>query len=519
MADIVLINPRFEISYWGMEHALPLVGKRANLPVACLPLLAALTPGEHTVTLIDENVEPIDWERCERADIVGITGMSVQRFRMKEILAELKQRGCFCVAGGPWVTVQEDYFGDLVDVIFVGEAEDTWPRFLDEWREGRHADRYEQVEKTDMSKVPTPRFDLLKIKHYAFGSLQFSRGCPFQCEFCDIIVTFGRRPRIKTGAQVIAELDAIHRTRIPIVFIVNDNLIGNKKAIKEVLRDVIAWQERHNYALTFFTEASIDLADDPELVDLMVQANFIATFIGIESPDEDSLREAKKFQNVRGGGTMLEKVHRIQEAGLEVWCGMIMGFDHDDPGIFDRQVQFIQDARIAFSMSGMLSAIPKTPLHDRLAADGRLDLADTCEYGTNVVPLLMSRQELRDGYIRVLNDIYEPEAYFERTEALFLEPSFDIGINKRRPWLSSPKSYLGEALFFFQGIGLFARLMTSIGEPSLRREYRKRLGRFLRVHRRPGLVLLYLFHMAMHYHAYQLAKQVANPEMQLINSY
>jgi radical SAM superfamily enzyme YgiQ (UPF0313 family) len=519
MADIVLINPRFEISYWGMEHALPLVGKRANLPVACLPLLAALTPGKHTVTLIDENVEAIDWARCERADIVGITGMSVQRFRMKEILTELKRRGCFCVAGGPWVTVQEDYFGDLVDVIFVGEAEDTWPRFLDEWREGRHADRYEQVEKTDMSKVPTPRFDLLKMKHYAFGSLQFSRGCPFQCEFCDIIVTFGRRPRIKTGAQVIAELDAIHRANIPIVFIVDDNLIGNKKAIKEVIRDVIAWQERHNYPLTFFTEASIDLADDAELMDLMVQANFIATFIGIESPDEDSLREAKKFQNVRAGGTMLEKVHRIQEAGLEVWCGMIMGFDHDDAGIFDRQVRFIQDARIAFSMSGMLSAIPKTPLHERLAVDGRLDTADTCEYGTNVIPLLMSRAELREGYIRVLNEIYEPEAYFDRTEALFLQPSFDIGINKHRRWLSWPRSWPGEVLFFFQGLGLFARLMTSVGEQNLRREYRKRIGRFLKVHRRPGLVLLYLFHMAMHYHAYQLARRVANPEMQLINSY
>ena len=287
MADIVLINPRFEISYWGMEHALPFVGKRANLPVACLPLLAALTPGEHTVTLIDENVEAIDWERCQRADIVGLTGMSVQRFRMKEILTELKQRGCFCVAGGPWVTVQEDYFGDLLDVIFVGEAEETWPQFLDDWQQGRHAERYEQAEKTDMSKVPTPRFDLLKMKHYAFGSLQFSRGCPFQCEFCDIIVTFGRRPRIKTAAQVIAELDAIHKARVPIVFIVDDNLIGNKKAIKVVLRDVIAWQERHNYPLTFFTEASIDLADDAELMELMVQANFIATFVGIESPDED----------------------------------------------------------------------------------------------------------------------------------------------------------------------------------------------------------------------------------------
>ncbi len=227
---------------------------------------------------------------------------------------------------------------------------------------------------------------------------------------------------------------------------------------------MIAWQERHNYPLTFFTEASIDLADDPELIDLMVQANFIATFIGIESPDEESLREAKKFQNVRAGGTLLEKVHRIQDAGMEVWCGMIMGFDHDDDGIFDRQVQFIQDARIAFAMSGMLSAIPKTPLHDRLAADGRLDPADTCEYGTNVIPLLMSREELRDGYVRVMNELYDPEAYFERTESLFLEPSFDVGIKKRRYWLSWPRSFPLEVLMTFQGIGLFARLMTRVGE-------------------------------------------------------
>ena len=432
MADIVIINPRFEPSYWGMDHALPLIGKSANLPVACLPLLAALTPREHTVTLIDENAEPIDWDRCTRADMVGVTGMSVQRFRMTEIITELKARGCFVVVGGPWVTVQEDYFDGLADVIFIGEAEQTWPQFLREWPQGLHQHRYEQREKTDMTTVPTPRFDLLKMNRYAYGSLQFSRGCPFQCEFCDIIVTFGRRPRIKTSAQVLAELEAIQRTGQRIVFIVDDNLIGNKKAIKEVLVEVIAWQERKGYPLTFFTEASIDLADDPELLDMMVKANFIATFIGIESPSEESLRETKKFQNVRQGGTLLEKVRRIQTAGIEVWCGMIMGFDSDDSGIFDRHVEFIQDSRISFSMSGMLSAIPKTPLHERLAREGRLDLADPPEFGTNVIPLQIGREELLDGYLRVLRELYEPDAYFARTDALFLDPSFEIGITKKR---------------------------------------------------------------------------------------
>jgi radical SAM superfamily enzyme YgiQ (UPF0313 family) len=519
MADIVLINPRFDVSFWGMEYALSLAGKRANLPVACLPLLAALTPAEHTVTLIDENIEPIDWERCRRADIVGITGMSVQRFRMKEILAGLKDLGCFCVVGGPWISVKEDYFGDDADVIFVGEAEETWPRFLEEWRQGLHQIRYEQVEKTDMSKVPVPRFELLKTQHYAFGSLQFSRGCPFQCEFCDIIVTFGRRPRIKTTAQVEAELEAMHRSGMPIVFVVDDNLIGNKKAIKEILRDIIAWQQKRSYPLTFFTEASIDLADDPELLGLMVEANFIATFIGIESPDEESLRGAKKYQNLRSGGTMLDKVHRIQQAGMEVWCGMIMGFDQDDRGIFDRQIEFIQQSRIAFSMSGMLTAIPKTPLYDRLAADGRLDVTDTCEYGTNVVPLLMSREELRDGYVRVMGALYQPEPYFDRIEALFLEPSFEIGIKKLFRWYSSPPWLAQELGFFFQAVGLFIRLMTRVPEARLRAEYRRRLVRLLKVHRRPGFVLFYLFHMAMHFHTHQLSRRIARRDAMLINSY
>src|SRR5262245_21313569 len=179
-AEIILINPRFEVSYWGLEHALKIIGKRANLPVACLPLLAALTPAEFHVTLLDENVEPIDFDRVAQADILGVTGMTVQRARMRSILEQLKSRGKFTVVGGPWVTVQEDYFGDLADVIFVGEAEESWPRFLDDWKAGRPQERYEQADKTDMTRVPVPRYDLLKMRHYLFGSVQFTRGCPFQ---------------------------------------------------------------------------------------------------------------------------------------------------------------------------------------------------------------------------------------------------------------------------------------------------------------------------------------------------
>src|SRR5215471_19250409 len=414
MADIVLINPKFDISFWGLEHALPFMGNRASMPVAALPLLAALTPTEHCVTLIDENVEAIDFDRCARADIVGVTGMVVQRRRMREILVELRRRGVFVVIGGPWVSVREDYFTGLADVLFVGESEETWPCFLADWRNGSYSARYEQAEKTDMSRVPAPRLDLLKLDRYAFGNLQFSRGCPFQCEFCDIIVVFGRRPRLKTSEQIIAELEALLARGMSMVFVVDDNLIGNKKAIKELLRSVIAWQHAKGFPLTFVTEASIDLADDDELMRLMVEANINVVFVGIESTNEDSLREARKLQNLRKNGSLLEKVRRIQEAGMEVWSGMILGFDHDDETVFDSHRRFFMSARISMAMIGMLSAIPKTPLHARLAASGRLDPTDNPAEGTNVIPLQMTRKALSEGYVRLMVDLYEPDAFFNR---------------------------------------------------------------------------------------------------------
>jgi radical SAM superfamily enzyme YgiQ (UPF0313 family) len=287
-----------------------------------------------------------------------------------------------------------------------------------------------------------------------------------------------------------------------------------------VLRDVIAWQRKMGYPLTLFTEASIDLADDPELLDMMVEANFIASFIGIESPSEEALRETKKYQNVRQGGTLTEKIHRIQKAGLEVWCGMIMGFDSDDATIFDRQIEFIQNSRISFSMSGMLSAIPKTPLYDRLEREGRLDPEDRPEYGTNVIPLLISRSELRDGYLRVLQELYEPTTYFARTDSLFLNPSFEIGIVKKKPfWRISPRWALSEVRSAIEATGLFVRLMTRVKEPELRKTYKDRFKAFLKVHRRPGLLLFYVFHMAMHYHIWRLSKDMVSKESHLVNSF
>ena len=513
MAEIVLINPAFDTSYWGLEYAVPMLGKRAIVPPASLPLLVALTPADHHVTLMDENVEALDFDRIARADIVGITGMSVQRFRMRQILERAKELGAFTVVGGPWVTVQEDYFGSLADVIFVGEAEETWPRFLDEWQQSRHQARYEQAAATDMSRVPRPRVELLKMHHYAFGSVQFSRGCPFQCEFCDIIVTFGRRPRLKTSSQVLAELEAMRAAKMEIVFVVDDNLIGNKKELKVLLREVVAWQRAHGYPLMFFTEASLDLADDEELMETLVEANFVSVFIGIESPNEQSLRETKKLQNLRRGGSMLSKVHRIQRAGLDVWCGMILGFDHDDATVFAAHREFIQQSRIAHAMVGMLYAIPKTPLYKRLATEHRLDTDDETPFGTNVIPLRLSREALSDGYVQLMRDLYSPAAYFQRLDALYVADTFRFatarsGYWRRHPW-QGLKSQLRNLMRF---AGIFWRLMQHVPDRELRSEYRRRIAGLLRTRRDPAVWFAYIVKCAMHYHHHTMSEQMSRRE-------
>ena len=524
MADIVLITPRFEASYWGLEHALQLFGKfgkRANMPVSALPLIAALTPAEHKITLIDENVEDIDFDLCAKADIIGVTGMIVQRFRMTEILKELKRRGCFTVVGGPWVTVQEDYFNSLADSIFVGEAEETWPQFLADWAEGRHAKRYEQAERTDMSKVPAPRYDLMKLNRYAVATVQFSRGCPFTCEFCDIIVTFGRRPRLKTIPQIVAELEALRRTgSVNAAFIVDDNLIGNKKAIKQVLREVIAWQKAHDYPMTFFTEASLDLADDDELLALMDEANIRSVFVGIESPNEDSLRETRKLQNLRGKNrSMAEKVHHIQGYGIEVLSGMIVGFDNDGPDIFDRQIRFVEQARVVHTSVGMLSAIPKTPLYARLARENRIDPSDRMPYGTNVIPLGMDRDALREGYLRVLRALYNPNAYFARLDSLYLEGGLAASaardaLLRRQPlrrFLLNLEALIYLAVIFF-------KLQTAVEEADLRRHYRGAIFKVLRRRPDPFVLQAYALKAVMHYHYHKLIS-VMGADGHLVNMF
>jgi radical SAM superfamily enzyme YgiQ (UPF0313 family) len=409
---ICLINPKFEPSYWGFDYALPLYpGKVAcTMATGALPHLAALTP-DHDVTLLDENVEEIDFAALSRFDVVGVTGMNVQKQRMREVLEVLRSCGIFTAVGGAYASVDEAYFDELCDVLFSGEADETWPQFIADFAEGKPYERwYKQQEMTDMSRLPIPRFDLLKVNRYASGAVQFSRGCPFLCEFCDIIVTFGRRPRTKRPAQLVEELEEMRKAGFFSCFIVDDNFIGNKKAAKELLRLIISWQQQHGYPLRLMTEASVNLADDAELLDLLYQANFRSVFIGIETPQVESLKETKKFQNTKGD-KLEAKLARIQNAGLDISAGFIVGFDNDDESIFERQYQFIQDNGVLLAMVGMLTAVPKTPLYDRLDKEGRLKLDDT---NCNIIPKQMTPSQLRDGYWRLLQQLYAPEAFLER---------------------------------------------------------------------------------------------------------
>lgn len=504
MADIVIVNPRFNTSFWGMEGCMDMLGKRANLPVACLPLLAALVPNHHQVTIVDENVEDIDFERLGRADMVCVTGMSVQGERLCEILREVRNRGVLAVVGGAMATVEPEELEGLADVIFVGEADVTFPQFIAEWEKGAHGSRYVQADKTDMASLPRPRLDLLKSDRYMFGSMQISRGCPFTCEFCDIIVTFGRKPRLKTADQVLNELAQYHRSGVEIVFVVDDNLIGNKKAIKPILLEIEKWQKAHAYALTLFTEASLDLAEDEELMELLGRAGFQSVFIGIESPNEESLRETKKLQNVRErAGSLLDRVKRIQDHGLDVWCGMIVGFDNDSPEAFRVLPPFLDKARIANALIGLLHAIPTTPLYDRLKREQRLnDPVDSARYGTNVVPLGMSRDDLREGLIDVTREAYAPDAYFRRLDALFLQSGFKFAVHglpywrrHRTAWmLSCIKNYLMFAV-------LAGRLIRNVKSPELRAKYRSQLSTAFRARPwEPQLLFTYAVKTAMHYH-------------------
>jgi radical SAM superfamily enzyme YgiQ (UPF0313 family) len=408
---LLLINPRFPESFWSfkwvVDNIMPSEIRTINPPLG-LATLAALSPQDWEIEIIDENIESIPLK--PQADIIGICGMGVQFKRQSELLTFYRNQGHFVVAGGSYASLCPEYYETLADVVVAGEAEYIWKEFCSDFVLNKQRAFYQEKGEVSLEDSPTPRFDLLKIDKYQAVSLQFSRGCPYRCEFCDIIVMFGRKPRVKSFEQVGKELDELRKLKVTNVFYVDDNLIGNKPQAKKLMAYLRDYQTEHNYEFLFGTEASLNLAQDDELLDLFTQANFGWVFIGIESPDEESLKETLKFQNTRSD--ILSSIQHVYSYGIEVLAGFIIGFDNDTLRTFDLQYNFIQNSGIQTAMVGLLTAVPKTPLYERLEKDGRLikdaSCTDNTKLGTNLIPKQMSYDEMvegyRDLYYRLLDD-------------------------------------------------------------------------------------------------------------------
>jgi radical SAM superfamily enzyme YgiQ (UPF0313 family) len=405
---LLLINPRYPESFWSFRWAVEriLPGKRAINPPLGLATLAALCPPSWDVRIVDENVESIPLD--PQADLIGICGMGVQFARQAELLRHYRANGHYVVAGGSFASLCPERYADLADTVVAGEAEYIWPRFCADFEAGRPLATYREGGVVELAHSPTPRFDLLKLDRYSTATLQFSRGCPYLCEFCDIIVMFGRKPRHKALEQVERELDALRAIGVRNVFFVDDNLIGNRAVAKALLRGLIAYQARHGYRFSFGTEASINLAQDPELLSLMREAGFGWVFVGIESPDPQTLKDTRKTQNTHED--VLSSVRTIFAAGIDVLGGFIVGFDNDTLQSFDLQHDFIVTSGIQAAMVGLLTALPRTPLHARLAREGRLrgevDPTDNTKLATNVVPRHMSYDAMIAAYQRLYGRLF-----------------------------------------------------------------------------------------------------------------
>jgi radical SAM superfamily enzyme YgiQ (UPF0313 family) len=412
---VLLVWPRFPPSFWGFEGVLEMLPEAAMTPPLGLITVAALCPPEWTLRLLDHAFDEIRDDDLRWADLVLISAMHAQRADAVDVCRRARAVGTRTFVGGPWASSDPDAVQLEADHVMVGEAEEAFAAIALALEQGTAQALYRVDDKPDMSRSPIPRFDLLRRNMYTSMPVQFSRGCPFQCEFCDIITIYGRKPRLKSSAQLIAELDLLRtlgwRNE---VFIVDDNFIGNSKHALQLAIDLAAWGDKHKRPFSFYTEASIDLADRPELMAAMVEANFMYVFIGIESPSADALKESKKFQNLRKDS--LQQVRVIQESGLWVLAGFIVGFDSDDETIFERQREFIERASIAWAMAGMLQAPPTTALHARMKREGRLNeasLAITNFSAPNfetVLPLPL----LLGGLSKLLFWLYEPKAFFDR---------------------------------------------------------------------------------------------------------
>ncbi len=429
---LLLINPRFAESFWSFRFAVHDIvpGKRTLNPPLGLATLAALCPPHWEVSIVDENVESLPLD--PQADIVGVCGMGVQFARQRELLAYYRNRGYFVVAGGSYASLCPEKYAALADTTIAGEAEYIWPAFCRDYEAGKQRALSRETGTVDLSDSPAPRFDLLKLGLYNTASLQFSRGCPYLCEFCDIIVMFGRRPRVKAVAQIGRELDALRAQGARQVFFVDDNLIGNRAQAKELLRFLAGYQLRHGYRFSFGTEASLNLAQDEELMRLMREANFAWVFIGIETPDPAALKLTRKTQNM--GGDILGALRRIYAHGIDVLAGFIVGFDTDTLDTFERQRRFIMQSGIQAAMVGLLTALPRTPLYERLQREGRVieraDDTDNTRPGTNIVPKHMSYPAMVEAYEGLYRALLTDRAIAERIR------------NKLR-WMKAPV-YRGE---------------------------------------------------------------------------
>jgi radical SAM superfamily enzyme YgiQ (UPF0313 family) len=414
--NALLVYPQFPDTFWSFKHALAFLGKRAAQPPLGLMTVAALLPCGWKKRLVDTNVERLRDSDLDWADVVLVSGMHIQRASLVEIVERAKERGLRTVVGGPIASSLSP--AELkADHIVIGEAESLIAGLAADLEQGTAQHVYQAAERPSMETSPLPDLSLIKMRRYSTMTVQYSRGCPFNCEFCDIIEIYGRRPRTKAVAQVLAELDQLHAAGWrEAVFIVDDNFIGNKARAKELLAALAVWRRQHRTSFDFSTEASLNLADDPELMQMMKDAGFTSVFLGIETPDESGLIAANKLQNTRR--SLLESVARIQSYGMQVMGGFILGFDTDGDDIFDRMVEFIQHSGIPVAMVGLLQAMPGTQLFRRLWKEGRIVDAghgDNTGDKLNFLPH-MDATRLVEGYRSVLKRIYSSQAYYERVK-------------------------------------------------------------------------------------------------------
>jgi len=409
---VLLVYPEFPETYWSFRHALSFVGKRSAFPPLGLLTVSAMLPESWERRVVDMNVRKLKSSDIEWADMVFATAMLIQKDSLREVVDRSKAKGKRVAIGGPYVTTTIDLVN--ADHIFLGEAETTLPEFINDLANGEAERTYQAAERPPLSMTPVPHFHLAELKRYSSMSVQYSRGCPFSCEFCDIIEIYGRVPRTKSNQQMLNELDTLRRVgwRGP-VFIVDDNFIGNKKSVRKLLPELAEWQERHGYPFELFTEASVNLADDDALLSDMRRAGFYRVFLGIETPVAESLKEAQKSQN---RGDLVEQVKKIQSYGMEVMAGFIVGFDNDPEDIFERQIKFIRDSAIPLAMVGLLNALPDTQLWRRLEKEGRLlkeGDGNNTNCSLNFVPR-MDPTRLVEGYKSIMRTIYSPAEYYDR---------------------------------------------------------------------------------------------------------